>query len=132
MKSQYNLIKIYLLSLFQQEGEDLKRSDVLISAIHRQLEDWRHLEGRSVSDLVGLSIMSEEGTNNNDCNLQSLDHQQSVSDDPTVTPRPFHTFFQLITEAISSTDNKQMSLNEICLSISSRHPFYSMDNKGWQ
>lgn len=76
--------------------------------------------------------MSEDGTHNNNCNLQSLDHQQSVSESGTVNPRPFLTYFELIAEAISSAEDKQLSLKEIYLSISSRHPFYSMETKGWQ
>jgi len=46
--------------------------------------------------------------------------------------RPKLSFGQLIVQAISSAEEKQLTLNEIYASISKRHPFYSNVDKQWQ
>ena len=67
--------------------------------------------------------MSEDGTYN---------HQKNVCDDQIIHRKPKLSIPQLIVEALSSAENKKLTLNEIYLFINKRYPYYSMEKTGWK
>ena len=48
------------------------------------------------------------------------------------TIKPPFSYSQLIVQAILSSPDKQMTLNQIYNFISAQYPYYAANNRGWQ
>ena len=46
--------------------------------------------------------------------------------------KPAYSYAQLIAQAILSSNEKQLTLNQIYMFISRSYPYYKINDKGWQ
>lgn len=55
-----------------------------------------------------------------------------LNDETQDLPKPPYSYAQLISQAIASTRDRQITLNGIYCFISKNYPYYHLGDKGWQ
>lgn len=88
--------------------------------------------------LPNLNEPNSDSSQNNQCRQQQQQQQHEVIDlglidtSDDAGDKPLYTYAQLIAQAILSSKEKQLTLNQIYAYIANRFPFYQINDKGWQ
>ena len=62
----------------------------------------------------------------------SITHQSAVSDGPRDESKPPYSYAQLIVQAITLSEDRQLTLSGIYAYITKNYPYYRTADKGWQ
>jgi len=103
-------------------------------------------ESSNLSDSLNTSLLSTNNNNktaNNNNKSSSSSSTSSGKQSPTSklpcenyssgsTKKPPYSYAQLIAQAISSSDEQQLTLSQIYSFIASKYNYYKLDDKGWQ
>ena len=94
------------------------------------------------SSVDNLSINENESDNDdnsqlsnsslNNCKNLKVISSKSVNEEFKNLKKPAYSYAQLIAQAILSSNEKQLTLNQIYMFISRSYPYYKLNDKGWQ
>ena len=123
--TQPNNNKISHLLLMQQQ---LRDKELLIKKENDCID-----EDSNLSDCLNSSLLS----NNNKClSSSSSSGKQSplIGNNNKINEnkKPPYSYAQLIAQAISSSEEQQLTLSQIYSFIANKYNYYKLDDKGWQ
>jgi hypothetical protein len=108
-----------------------------MAAQHRSFEEVENTSD-SFKDFEMTAVASNDDdaldneSNQSDSNDFNDDEDVEDDDDDNPTRKPSFSYAQLITQAISSSHENQLTLNQIYTFISNKYPYYKINDKGWQ
>jgi hypothetical protein len=82
-------------------------------------------------DSVGGVDYDNDVEDEDNCDSDAND-DHTDDDDNNPNRKPSYSYAQLITQAISSSTDNQLTLNQIYTFISNKYPYYRINDKGWQ
>ena len=104
----------------QQEEDDISAANLNNNKNHND----------SNSSIDNLSMNEALDNDNEDSQFSNTSLSNNIK--PNGIKKPAYSYAQLIAQAILSSNEKQLTLNQIYMFISRTYPYYKLNDKGWQ